>query len=106
MAIASNAEILPIAVVGAEEFFPYVFHLKKIAKLLKIPALPLSLNLFPLPSPIDIYIGEPYSLPKELSHEALDEELEVHITIIEKKIQELTEHGLKNRRTILQRLKK
>lgn len=105
MAIASQAEILPIAVVGAEEFFPYVFHLKKIAKLLRIPALPLSLNVVPLPSPIDIYIGEPYSLPKELGPEALDEELEVHITNIEKKVQELTEYGLKNRRTILQRLK-
>ncbi len=105
MAIASGAEILPIAVVGAEEFFPYVVHLKRIARLLKIPALPLSANLFPLPSPIDIYIGEPYSLPKELSPEALDEELEPHLIHIEKKIQELTEQGLKNRRTILQRLK-
>lgn len=106
MALATHAEILPIAVVGAEEFFPYVYHLNKVAKLLKIPALPLSLNLFPLPSPIDIYIGEPYSLPKELGPEALDDELETHITQVEKKIQELTEHGLKNRRTILQRLKK
>lgn len=105
MAIAGQAEILPIAVVGAEEFFPYVFHLKKVAKLLRIPALPLSLNIVPLPSPIDIYIGEPYSLPKELGPEALDEELEVHITNIEKKVQELTEYGLKNRRTILSRLK-
>jgi 1-acyl-sn-glycerol-3-phosphate acyltransferase len=106
MAIASNAEILPIAVVGAEEFFPYVFHLKKVAHLLKIPALPVSLNLIPLPSPIDIYIGEPYSLPKELGAEALDEELSIHIHEIERRIQELTEHGLKNRRTIMQRLKK
>ncbi len=105
MAIASNAEILPIAVVGAEEFFPYVIHLKKIAKLFKIPALPLSANLVPLPSPVDIYIGEPYSLPKELSAEALDEELEPHLIQIEKRIQELTEHGLKNRRTLMQRLK-
>lgn len=106
MAIMSHAEILPIAVVGAEEFFPYVYHLKRLAKVLNIPALPLSLNLFPLPSPIDIYIGEPYVLPKELGPEALDDELEVHITKIEKQIQELTEYGLKNRRTILSRLKK
>ncbi|MGZ3790319.1 MAG: lysophospholipid acyltransferase family protein [Bacteriovorax sp.] len=105
MALASNAEILPIAVVGAEEFFPYVLHVKKLAKLLKIPALPLSLNLFPLPSPVDIYIGEPYTLPKELSNEALDEEIEPHLIQIEKKIEELTALGLKNRRTMLQRNK-
>lgn len=105
LALASGAEILPIAVVGAEEFFPYVMQLKKIAKILKIPALPLSANLFPLPSPVDIYIGEPYSLPKELSAEALDEELDSHLILLEQKIHELTEYGLKNRRTILQRLK-
>ncbi|MBP9679803.1 MAG: acyltransferase family protein [Bacteriovorax sp.] len=105
MAIAGQAEILPIAVVGAEEFFPYVWHFKKLAKLLKIPALPLSINLFPFPSPVDIYIGEPYLMPTNLSPEALDEELEIHLIQIEKRIQELTEHGLKNRRTIMQRLK-
>lgn len=105
MALASHVEILPIAVVGAEEFFPYVFQLKRIAKFLKIPALPLVANLIPLPSPIDIYIGEPYSLPEGLSPDALDEELEPHLMVIEQKIQELTQYGLKNRRTILQRLK-
>lgn len=105
MAIASDAEILPIAVVGAEEFFPYVMHMKKLAKFLKIPAFPISTNLVPLPSPVDIYIGEPYSLPKGLNPEALDEELEPHLIMIEQKIQQLTEEGLKNRRTILQRLK-
>lgn len=105
MALTSRVEILPIAVVGAEEFFPYVFHLKKIAKLLSLPALPLSLNLFPLPSPVDIYIGEPYSLPSELSAEALDEELEPHIIALEKRIDSMVKEGLSKRRTMSQRLK-
>lgn len=105
MALAGEVEIIPIAVVGAEEFFPYVFQLKKLAKFLKIPAFPLSLNLIPLPSPVDIYIGEPYALPKGLNPDALDEELEPHLILIEQKIQQLTEHGLKNRRTLMQRLK-
>lgn len=106
MAIAAKVEILPIAVVGAEEFFPYVIHLKKIAKFLSIPALPLSANLFPLPSPVDIYIGKPYLLPTELSPDALDEELEPHIIHLEKEIERLTQEGLKNRRTLLDRIKK
>lgn len=105
MALASKVAILPIAVVGAEDFFPYVFHLKKIAKLLSLPALPVSLNLFPLPSPVDIYIGEPYTLPGDLSSEALDEELEPHIIALEKKIQALTQLGLKNKRSIAERFK-
>lgn len=106
MALSSKVEILPIAVVGAEEFFPYVFHLKKIAKMLSLPALPLSLNLFPLPSPVDIYIGEPYILPAELSAEALDEELEPHIIALEKRIDTMVKEGLEKRRTMAQRLKK
>ena len=105
MALASDAEILPIAVVGAEEFFPYVMQMKKLAKFLKVPALPLTANFFPMPSPVDIFIGEPYSLPKGLSPEALDEELEPHLIQIEQKIQALTEMGLANRRTIADRLK-
>lgn len=105
MALSSKVEILPIAVVGAEEFYPYVIHLKKLAKLFRLPAFPLSMNLFPLPSPVDIYIGEPYSLPHELSAEALDDELEPHLTNIENQIQKMIEDGLKNRRTIKERLK-
>ncbi len=104
MALASKVEILPIAVVGAEEFFPYVMHFKKIAKFLSLPALPLSLNVFPLPSPVDIYIGEPYMLPAELSAEALDEELEPHIMALEKQIEQMTQVGLLKRRTMTQRL--
>ena len=105
MALSSKVAILPIAVVGAEDFFPYVYHLKKVAKFLSLPALPISLNLFPLPSPVDIYIGEPYLLPNELSAEALDEELEPHLIIIEKQIQELTQYGLQNQRSIVKRFK-
>lgn len=105
MALSSKVAILPIAVVGAEDFFPYVFHLKKVAKFLSIPALPVSLNLFPLPSPVDIYVGEPYMLPNELSAEALDEELEPHIIALEKQIQELTQQGLQNKRSIAKRFK-
>ncbi len=104
MAIASKVEILPIAVVGAEEFYPYVFHLRKLAKLFKLPALPLSLNLLPLPSPVDIYVGAPYTLPKELSAEALDDELEPHLLAIEKEIARLTQEGLAKKRTIKNRL--
>jgi 1-acyl-sn-glycerol-3-phosphate acyltransferase len=103
MAIAAKADILPIAVVGAEEFYPFVFHLRKIAKWLKIPALPLSPHLFPLPSPVDIYVGEPYSMPQELSIDCLDEDLEAHLIEIETRIQKLTEVGLQKRRTIFKR---
>jgi 1-acyl-sn-glycerol-3-phosphate acyltransferase len=105
MALQARVEILPISVVGAEDFYPFVFHLRKIAKLLKIPALPLSPNLFPLPSPIDIYIGKPYSLPLELDPDCLDEELTIHVQHLEEQIDLMTKNGLQNKRTLKDRLK-
>jgi len=106
MAITSGVDILPVAVTGAEEFYPYVVQMKRLAKFLKLPALPLSPNLIPLPSPVDIFIGKAYSLPKNLSPDALDKELDEHILKIEKQIKMLLEEGLKKRRTIVARLKR
>lgn len=106
MALSANVEILPIAVVGAEEFFPFVYNLKKIAKFLNIPALPLSPNLFPLPSPVDIYIGKPYKLPSNLGPDASDDQLAPYILELEKEINLLTQEGLDKRRTIIDRIKK
>lgn len=106
MAISTKVELLPIAVVGAEEFYPFVIQLKKLARLFNLPALPLPLNILPLPSPIDIYIGKPYQLPESLSPEALDEELEPHVQALEAEIQRLTQVGLTQKRTIVDRIKK
>ena len=105
MALQTKVDILPISVVGAEDFYPFVFHLRKLARLLKIPAVPISPNLFPLPSPVDIYIGKPYSLPKELDPDALDEDLAPHVNHLEEEIDRMTKLGLENKRTLRERLK-
>lgn len=104
MALQAKVEILPISVVGAEDFFPYVYHLPKLAKFLKIPALPLSPNLIPLPSPVDIYIGKPYSLPTELSPDALDDELNIHVNALQAEIDSMIKVGLENKRTLMKRI--
>jgi 1-acyl-sn-glycerol-3-phosphate acyltransferase len=62
IALQKKTPILPICVIGAEEMFPLVFHAKKLASMLNLPSLPISANFFPLPSPIDIYIGQEQSL--------------------------------------------
>jgi len=73
MAIETNKPIIPISVIGAEEFYPLVWQLKGLAKKLGLPALPFSpsmllgpIGLLPLPSPVDIYIGKPI-YPKKLA---------------------------------------
>ncbi len=98
LCLSAGVDVLPIAVVGAEEIFPWVYQAKGLAKLLGLPALPLSPLYLPLPSPIDIYIGEPYQVPRDLSPESPDALIDEHVRIIERKIQQLTQEGLEKRR--------
>ncbi len=105
IALNSQVEILPVAVIGAEETYPYVYQAKGIAKKLGLPALPLSpsmllgpLGFLPLPSPIDIYIGKPITPPADLHGEEQDRDIREHIYQVENQIKEMIEEGRKNRR--------
>jgi 1-acyl-sn-glycerol-3-phosphate acyltransferase len=61
LALESSAPIVPCAVVGAEEQAPALFDLKRVARLLGMPALPVTPTLLPLPLPTRYRIryGEP-----------------------------------------------
>lgn len=98
IALQAQTQILPVSVVGAEEMFPIVFQAKELAKKFGLPNLPLPLNALPLPSPIDIYIGKPIDIPKDLSPEATEKEIRPFILDIEKVIKQNIELGLKDRR--------
>lgn len=98
MCAATGTEILPIGIVGAEEFFPYVYHPRMIQKALGLPGLPLSLNYFPLPSPVDIHIGEPIQIPKGLDQDSPDKDIDEQVFKVEKAIKDLIEKGLEQRR--------
>lgn len=108
MAIESKTKILPIAIVGAEEFYPYVYHSKLLAKILKLPAFPLTptfpllglLGMLPLPSPVDIYIGDPYEPPKDLNFDSPDNKVDNHVENIKIQISEMIDLGLKRKRPI------
>lgn len=106
IALESKVKILPIAVIGAEEMFPFVVHAKKIGKFLGLPSLPILSNLVPLPSPIDIYFGEPIELPSDISPEAKDEAIRVEVEKIEKIIKEKIEYGLEQRRPFADKIRK
>lgn len=98
ISLAARVPILPVVVIGAEEIFPYVYHPMGIAKLLRLPALPISLNYWPLPSPIDIHILPPYPVPEDISPECPDKLIDEHILALEKMMTEKIEEGLKLRR--------
>ncbi|NOZ70545.1 MAG: glycerol acyltransferase [Chloroflexi bacterium] len=87
MALETQAPILPVSVVGAEETYPMLWNAKPIARLLGFPYFPITptfpwLGLFgviPLPSKWYIDIGEPIDVsqydPQFASNPALVSEL-------------------------------
>lgn len=105
IALEAQVKILPVAVIGAEEMFPYVLHASGIAKKLGLPALPLSANFVPLPSPIDIYFGEPISVLEGVDREASDKLIRPEIDNIENTIKAMIKHGLENKRPFLPEIK-
>lgn len=102
MAASYQTPILPIAVIGAEEMYPFVVHFKGLANMMGLPALPLTLNLIPLPSPIDIYIGD------ELNPGLIEKEnvIENNIYLIEQQIKKMIVHGLARRRPFFDFIRK
>jgi 1-acyl-sn-glycerol-3-phosphate acyltransferase len=106
IALQKKTPILPVCVIGAEEMFPFVFQAKKVARFLKLPALPISMNLFPLPSPIDIYIGPEIPIPADLERESSDKEVKENIYHIENTIKRMLIHGLKHRRPFFDLIRK
>lgn len=106
IALQKKTPILPICVIGAEEMYPFVFHSKKLAKFLKVPALPLTANLLPLPSPIDIYIGPEIPIPESLQTEATEKEIKENLFHIENTIKRMLIAGLKNRRPFFDAIRK
>lgn len=106
MAIETGTEILPLAVIGAEECYPFVYHFRKLGKILKLPTLPITptfpllgpLGILPLPSPIDIHIGKPISFPKT-SEEITEEMIDQHLHYVEKEINSMIKWGLSDKRS-------
>lgn len=106
IALQKKTPILPLCVIGAEEMFPFVFHAKKLANFLNLPSLPLSANLLPLPSPIDIYIGKEISIPETMNAESSDKDIKENVFHIENTIKRMIIHGLKDRRPFFDAIRK
>lgn len=106
MALTAQVDILPVAVVGAEEVFPWVYQAKGVAKKVGLPALPLSPLYFPLPSPIDIYIGKPIKFEADLSPESSDSQIDIHVDAVEREIQRMVNEGLEKRRNFFANVKR
>lgn len=100
LALETNAPIVPIAVIGAEEQYPSVADLKPLARLLGMPSLPLIPQLFfgmlmPLPTKYHIYFGEPLSFTGDPDGE--DSVIDEKVWVVQQTIQSMVNRGLKQR---------
>jgi 1-acyl-sn-glycerol-3-phosphate acyltransferase len=100
LALESSAPIVPVGVVGAEEQAPALFDLKPLAKLLSMPAMPVTPTLLPFPLPVryHLHFGEPMTF--QGSPDEDDEQLERKVAEVEVAVRDLLALGLAARRHV------
>jgi 1-acyl-sn-glycerol-3-phosphate acyltransferase len=97
MALESDAPIVPIGVVGAEEQAPQVLDVKPLARLLGFPYLPITPTLIPLPFPVryHLHFGEPMRFTGSPDDE--DAVLEEKVAKVKSAVAGLLARGLEQR---------
>lgn len=94
LAIETGTPIVPVGVVGAEEQSPAFFDWRSGAKLLGLPALPITLTGVPLPLPVKyhLWFGAPMRFKED------EAELELKVAEVKAAVQSLLRKGLDDRK--------
>jgi 1-acyl-sn-glycerol-3-phosphate acyltransferase len=106
LALETHTPIMPIAVVGSEEQAPAIANIRPLARLLRMPAFPVTftwplcglLGLVPLPVKYRIYFGEPMYFEGNPNDE--DEVIGEKVEQVKQMIAAMLARGLKRRRSI------
>jgi len=98
LALQTNTPIVPVAVVGSEEQAISLGNFQPLASLLSMPAFPLVLNAFPLPTRYHIYFGEPMEFRGNPNDE--DEVIVRKVEQVKGRIHDMIQRGLRQRRSI------
>lgn len=100
LALETNTPIVPMAIIGAEEQAPSFANLKPVAKLLGMPAFPLTPTVLPLPLPTKyrIHFGDPLFFTGRPDDD--DSELEKKVKTVRAAVQLMVEQGLKERQAV------
>ncbi len=101
LALETNTPIVPVGVVGAEEQAPAFFDFKSAARLLGLPALPITLTGLPLPLPVKYHLWFGAPLRFSGSHEEDDTELERKVRDVKAAVQSLLQQGLDDRKGVI-----
>lgn len=103
LALDTNTPIVPIGVVGAEEQMPSIYDVKWLAKVLGMPAFPITptwpllgpLGALPLPVKYRIYFGKPMRFEGDPDDE--DRIVGAQVEEVRQAIRDLLERGLSER---------
>ncbi len=100
LALEAGAPIVPVGVVGAEEQAPALFDVKFLAKLLSMPAFPVTPTLLPFPLPVryHLHFGEPMRFTGSADEE--DADLERKVGEVQAAVQGVLDKGLAERRGV------
>jgi 1-acyl-sn-glycerol-3-phosphate acyltransferase len=108
LSLLNRTPIVPAAVIGAEEQYPYMFNMKPFAKLFSLPYFPVTplvlllgpLGILPLPTKYYIYYGEPLHLYRDYPPETVKdpETIRKLVGIVQGRVQDLIDQGLENRK--------
>ncbi len=106
LALATKTPIVPVAVVGSEEQAPGIANLKTVARLLGMPAFPITLTwpwlgplgLIPFPVKYRIYFGKPLRFRGDPDDE--DAVIGKHVAKVKRTIQAMLDDGVRERRSI------
>jgi len=100
LALETNTPIVPIAVIGAEEQAPALLDVKPLARLLKMPSMPITPTLLPIPLPVryHIHFGAPMRFTGR--HDDDDSELTGKVNEVRAVIQSMIHEGLRQRKNV------
>jgi 1-acyl-sn-glycerol-3-phosphate acyltransferase len=100
LALAMQAPVVPVALVGAEEQAPALWDLRSAAKLFGFPALPVTPTLVPLPLPVKYRLY--FAPPMRFSGSPDDEDAELlrKVTEVKARIQAMLNRGVEERKGI------
>ncbi len=106
LALETNTPIVPIGVVGAEEQMPAIYDVKPLAKLLGMPAFPITptwpllgpLGAMPLPVKYRLYFGEPMLFEGDSDDE--DRVVGAKVEQVRHAIRSLVQRGLDERQGV------
>ncbi len=107
LSLLHKTPIVPTAVIGAEEQYPYMFNVKPLAKLFNLPYFPMTpltlllgpLGALPMPTKYSIYYGEALHLYREYPPETVKdpETIRKLVQLVQDRVQEMIEEGLRKR---------